>query len=304
MGKKFFSILFAFFTCCCLQNTFAEPPTELLLSTPPSPLPVKVETSFFLWNLKDISEKNSTFFADIYLMLKWHDSRLAFQGDSKQHVYMEDAAATKLQQIWSPALDFINSTEVVLREKTLTISPNGDVEYLVKVNATFSAIMDLRNFPFDKQVFNIHIESFLWDINALEFVIGDKEIGKIGAESLEDLSIIGFDAFVTNRAFPFMQETFSDFAISIELQRKPGFFLYQVLIPILIVFSIAASMFYLNIEDLGTRLVLAQGCILVFVAMKFIINQDLPQIDYLTTIDYIFFFALLLRGSSYCLQCH
>ena len=152
----------------CGQSLCAE--RQLLEKTsPPNTLPVKVETTFYLWNLSDIDEKDGTFSAEVYLVARWHDDRLAFNTSHKALVYVEEAAKDKLEEIWWPVFDFVNASNLTTRNKTLLIFPDGTVEYSLKILGTFFNTMDLRRFPFDEQNYEIHLESFLWNSDIVEF---------------------------------------------------------------------------------------------------------------------------------------
>lgn len=290
---SFFVLLFALF---CSPKVFAETPQDL--TSPPSSLPVQVETSFYLWDLYNINAKNETFEADIYLSLKWEDPRLAFQGQTGPNYFTDQAAIDKLQTIWWPELDYITAQQLNPKITSLAIYPNGTVMYSIKLSGTFSGDMDFRKFPFDQQIFTIDIESFLWDNKTVEFIPNAENSGFLKPPNFEGLQLVDLKTSVSAKEFPYMQGAYSNFAASIYLKRSPGFFLYQILIPLLIVLIVNCCMFYFDVSAIDSRLFIGQGSILVLVAMKFMINQDLPQIDYLTIIDYIFFLAYICNSLS------
>ena len=102
----------------------------------------------------------------------------------------------------------------------------------------------------------------------------------------------------------FLSETYSNLGVSIHFIRNPNFFNYQILIPLLVILFITSLISFLQIDALSERLILSQGSVLVLVAMKFMVNQELPHIDYLTFIDYIFFisyFSCLIMVILSCL---
>ncbi len=271
------------------------------VKTPPKNLPVKVETTFYLWSLNNIDEKDGTFTAQIYLVTRWHDDRLAFSTSTLPEIYTEEAASDKLKEIWWPELDFVNSSTLMIRNKTLVINPDGTVEYSIKVFGTFFNTMDLRRFPFDEQDYEIHIESFLWNSQTVEFVVANLESVDLANSRIQSLRPISLSGAVKD--IPFMSEAYSDLGISIHFKRSPNFFNYQILIPMLVVLFITCMMTFMPVGRLGDRLLLAQGSILVLVAMKFMINQDLPTVDYLTFVDYIFFIAYFCCFVMVILSC-
>lgn len=281
---RFYLLLFL-----CVSCSFAFADAGALMKNPPEPLPVKVDTTFYLWNLNNIDEKDGTFSAELYLMLKWTDKRLAFKGSDKNLIFSETGARDKLKEMWWPEIDFVNATTLETRNRTLSISPSGEIEYSVKVLGSFFNTMDLRMFPFDEQDYEIHIQSFLWDNKSLEFVGNKLETADLANANVRSLRPTRWSAKVTN--VPFMSETYSDFGVTVHFVRNPAFFNYQILIPVIIILLIISGMFFLDVSNLSIRLDLALTSILILVAMKFMIHQDLPPVDYLMLVDYIFFFA-------------
>lgn len=267
----------------------------------PSLGPMQVQTSLFVWDLFNIIEKEGTFEADVYLMLQWNDPRLAFQG-TEALLYVEDNAVERLKTMWWPQLDFVNSSKSDTRNLVLSIENDGSVTYSAKIKGTFFVDMDFRKFPFDKQNFDIRLQSFFWDDSQLQFVGNNDSAAFIKTPEVEGLQIEDISVSISRQLYPLMNEFYSEYKATIHLKRSPSFFLYQILIPLTIILGMACCMFYLRIEDLANRLTLGQSAILVLVAMKFLINQDLPQIDYLTIIDYIFFVAYLSAGLTVILS--
>lgn len=290
---KYFCLFFLLLGC-----GFADIPT---ITAPPDPLPVKIDTTFYLWNLSRIDEKDGTFSAEVYVILKWKDERLASKGSRETLIYTEEAVTDKFKEIWWPEIDFVNASTLEQRNKTLFISPEGNVEYSLKVLGSFFNTMDLTLFPFDEQNYEIHIESFLWNSKTLEFVV--KQVDSANLANFSIRSLRPDQLFATVKNVKFMSENYSDFGVTVHFVRNPAFFNYQILIPLVIVLFITCAMFYLDIGDLSTRLFLGQGSILVLVAMKFMINQELPSIDYLIPIDYIFFIAYFCCCLTVALSC-
>jgi hypothetical protein len=258
---------------------------------PPKDLPVIVEGSFYLWNISDVDEKKEAYSCEFYLMLSWNDARLAFDTQDTPLIYSEEAAVRKLNEIWWPELDFVNASSIEQRNRSLFIYPSGKVEYSLKVMSTIYTPMDFRLFPFDIQHFDLNIESFLWDSSTLQFVTKKENIGFLPAKEVRNMYLVEVESDISDKKFPYMTESYSNFGVILTLQRHSGFFNFQILIPLVVVLLINCAMFFLDVDDLSTRLYLSQGSILIFVAMKFMINENLPNIDYLTLIDYVFFIA-------------
>ncbi len=136
--------------CITVLLWFARLGTAAETSLPPGKPPVEVAAGFFLANLSAAAERSETFEADLYLSFRWHDPRLAFSGTESKR-FLEDAATEQLKEMWWPQLEFINTGEPEVANRTLELSPDGAVQYKLSVTATFRSDLDLRRFPFDRE---------------------------------------------------------------------------------------------------------------------------------------------------------
>lgn len=271
-------------------------------TSPPQPLPASVETSIYLWKIENIDEKNQTFTAYIYLDLKWRDPRLAFAGESgKPMIFTEDSIDEKFKEIWWPETDFVNSLGTTIHNRSLSILPDGQATYSLKLNGTFFTPMDFKKFPFDDQTFKIRLQSFLWPKETLQFEIDQKNSGFAKDTFLDLFYLVSTSMNVTTNQY--LDTDYSELDFCIHLERHTGFYIYQVLIPLFVILAITFAMFYIDVSELSSRLYLVQGSVLVLIAMKFMINDKLPPIDYLTIIDYIFFSAYFCCAIATAIAC-
>lgn len=291
---------FIFFICLFFSVLYSDE----YLSTPPSNLPVKVETSFYLLNFTSINEKDETFLADVYFSFRWNDPRLAYppvEGHAFK-IYLEEAAKDRLYDIWWPQIEFINGLIPVYSNRSLFIFPDGTVEYHISINCNFFTPLNFKRFPFDQQKLLIKIDSFMWNKNILEFIpiahanlynpetVNPYEEAIIKVEQYtETISGVGISHFHGGGDY-------STFISAITVERKSSFFLYEVFIPLFLVISISCSVFFGYKEPFLDKIMVNLTAFLVLMAGKFTINVDLPHIGYLTMIDKAFLTAYLCIG--------
>jgi hypothetical protein len=114
----------------------------------------------------------------------------------------------------------------------------------------------------------------------------------------EEIAIVGMNASVTEQVG---QETsdptgFSVFTATLHIQRAPLFYNYQVFFPLLVVIGLCSTVLFIPLESMGNKIQIMLTAVLVFIATKFLLNQDLPKIGYLTFIDKIFFISYAYAG--------
>ena len=299
--RRFLSVLCLMFLFC---QSHADPINHL--TSPPHKLPVIVYTDFFLLDLINIDEKNQTFSADVYFLFKWQDSRLAFSSDvdpKQPQVFLNESAEDKLKEIWWPQIEFINGGTPIFNNRALFIFPDGTIEYHIGITGDFRTEYDFKNFPFDSQVLQIMIDSFLWDLKVVEFVpLPHRVRSHLGGSSeFEDERIVELTETTSTVMGPVSQffgggGEYSTYVVSMKLMRRSGFFLYQVFLPLLLVMGIACTVFFAYKEPFLDRIMLSLTSFLVFLAAKFTINQDLPHIDYMTKVDKSFVLSYIFIG--------
>lgn len=254
---------------------------------PPGERPVTVHAGFFLLNLTSVSERDETFSADLYLTFRWHDSRLAFTG-TKPRQFVEEAAVARLGEIWWPAFEFVNVTAPVITNRALEIAPDGAVHYHLGVSGDFRADLDLRRFPFDQQVLEVRVQSFLWDENDVVFVADPTRVGFTRESSFEGQLVTHVDSVARRSKLADWDAVFSEFVVRLDVERQTMFYLWTVFAPVALIFLISCTVFVVPFDQVQDRVGIGLAALLACIATQFAISFDLPQIAYLTVIDRLF----------------
>ena len=75
--------------------------------------------------------------------------------------------------------------------------------------------------------------------------------------------------------------------IEIEIVRQHGYYVYKVLIPILLILMVCWSVVWVDPKELESRLTITIVCLLSLIAYNFVIDSELPKLEYLTVMDWI-----------------
>ena len=260
-------------------------------SLPPGERPVEVAAGFFLVNLSGVAERSETFDADLYLSFRWRDPRLAFEG-SEPRRWLEDQAAARLGEMWWPQLEFVNTAEATYTNRSLSIDPDGSVQYVVGVTSEFRTDLDLRRFPLDSQTLTVRVESFTWTDDQMIFVPDRTRVGFNHENTFEGLVVTGVDAHVERRELVGWDESYSDFVATIDVRRQATFYVWTVFVPVTLIFLISCTVFVVSHENFHDRVAISLAALLACIATQFAISFNLPQIPYLTIVDRVFLGAL------------
>jgi len=248
-----------------------------------------VSVGVFLADLSGVAERSETFNADLYLSVRWRDVRLAFAGAEPKR-FLEEAAVEQLEQMWWPHIEFVNTASPQLTNRALDISPDGSVRYELGLTGDFRADLDLRRFPFDRQTLAVRIQSFIWTDDEMVFVPDPTRIGFNPQSTFEGLSVIGVTTEVARRQLTgwTAAESYSELAALIGVERRAGFYVWTVFTPVILIFLISCTVFIVPFEEFSNRISISLTALLACVATQFAMSFTLPQIPYLTVIDWSF----------------
>src|SRR4029077_12308106 len=141
----------------------AETPT--LIERPASGNgPTQVSVGIWMVDISNIDSAQQTFTAEVAVVLRWKDSRLAHTGNG--------VVRYPLEQVWHPRVAIVNETSSVSRKfpDTVEVEPDGTVNYRQRYAGAFTQPLRLRSFPFDRQGFHVRLVAVRYRPNEVQFV--------------------------------------------------------------------------------------------------------------------------------------
>ncbi|MDJ0743630.1 MAG: hypothetical protein QNJ32_09720 [Xenococcaceae cyanobacterium MO_167.B27] len=263
---------------------------EAVFVEPPNPDGVtQVDIGLYVVDISHINAVENTYRLEGLINLVWCDPRFRIDSQEKRHeIYLEEDAAAKIKRIWWPSITFINEVgEYFRKNEELIIFATGTVEYREKFSVELKSLFDLTKFPFDQQTLKVEIESFAWDENEVKLKIDEQKTGFNSSLHLPEWNIYDLETQMKQKQELRSKVPFSKFLMQIKLIRKPGFYLWKVIIPLMILVIISWSVFWMCEESLAARISFSLTGILTVVAYQFLIAENLPNISYLTLMDAI-----------------
>ncbi len=238
----------------------------------------------------------------MFVDLSWKDERLAFSSEAiESMVFLEEEAEEKLSEIWSPDIEIQNEVEQRSTESIeLIIFGDGTVQYEERFGAVINADLDMRRFPFDDQVFDFELQSFVWDNADLVLIVNKEQLGMDPDFHTPEWAVLGVEAFHSMRSEIRDERDFSTYLFRIYASRHEGHYLLRILMPLMFVMVLTWSAFWIQPAD---RIRLGFIALLTVVATHTVISNSLPRLHYptfldiLLTICYIFATALILEST-------
>jgi hypothetical protein len=268
--------------------------THASTELPPGDRPVVVKAGFMLYDVNEIEESTETFEFEGALLLSWQDPRQAFDAEAEgviERVYKGSYQYTELYDGWKPQAFLANESGSLDRQGVvLRIEPDGTVWYVEEIDAVAESPMDLRFFPFDEQLLQIHFKFLGYGIDAVRFepvedysrllpqrgsAVGNAgwSIGGYTVSAGEDQSAI---------AGPQAVGQGSTLRIEVLAERRSGYLIRVVVLPLMLIVALSWVIFWMDRESLSNRINISFIALLTVVAFQIMVEQALPAIPDLT----------------------
>jgi hypothetical protein len=108
--------------------------------------PTQISVEIWFVDINSIDSAQQSFTADVAVVLRWKDSRLAHTSSGVAHY--------ALDQIWHPRVVIVNETNSVSRRlpESFEVEADATVTYRRRYVGSFSHPLHLQSFPFDSRV--------------------------------------------------------------------------------------------------------------------------------------------------------
>ncbi len=261
----------------------------------------EVSVYLYLTDLFEISGSDQSFLADVFLVARWHDSQLAGRFD--------ETRTLNVDEVWHPNLLIVNQRTIDSSlPEVVRVDSDGNVQYSQRFTGRFSAFMDLRDFPLDRQEFEIWVVAARLGGSRVELV-PDSSIVTLANDrlSISDWTV-GEPRLrpAEFRATP-TAEPISGVSLTIDARRRVGYYIIQVIIPLVAIVMMAWTVFWIDSSVVPTRVGVVVTTMLTLIAYRFMLANHVPRLSYLTRLDYFMLGATTLviltlfamAGSSY-----
>lgn len=295
-----FCLLIGFFNAVAQEN-------EFIRGIPPGEVPLKVQMGFNLMNITDVSEKEETIDFDGALYLNWIDPRLAYDkveagmldfvaGDyshAPSQIYQGDFAVGEIFEGWRPHIVIPNGIgNRIITNLTVSIWPDGKMQYSETFYAKVETPMDLRKFPFDKHALEIYFHPINYNIDEL-ILIPDDHLGRMWGKNTGIAQWIQGDIIMQEAPVEIAyfdedesKDTLSEFSVILNIERKPLHILISIILPMVLLVSLTWCVFWIDEKSTTfDRINILFVGILSVIAYYFIIQDNIPKISYLTLVD-------------------
>ena len=280
--------------CVVLTGLIQPPPAEAAQQANPEwsaipfpkgvSLPLPVGVAVLVNRIERINENTNTFEGHIDVRYRWRDPRLAFAVTDMATDRLEfddEVALAKLQTIWNPRITITNMVESDAQKRVgLFIYPDGSVDLIHRIKATFETRFNLRAFPFDTQLLPVIMLSSKYNINQIKLIQEQRDIDHSGLSPdlrLKEWIPQGL-TFRVSQVRAWSGSFTPQLEANVKITRGSGMIMMGVFIPFLLLMTVPTIFVVLKQADLLSRLNAWAASILALVALSFTIGLRYPAL--------------------------
>jgi len=299
MTKKIYLSLVGLLAMSILHGHGAEVPT--VIDRPGADNgPTRVSIGIWMVDITNIDSAQQSFTAEMALVLRWKDPRLAHTGNG--------VVRYPLEQVWHPRIAVVNETNSVSRKfpDLVEVEPDGRVTYRQRYAGAFSQPLRLRSFPFDRQTFRLQFVAVRYRANEVQFVPdqdwidnGLKQAGGIAPSiTLPDWTIENWNTKSLSYALAPGFE-YSGYAFEFTASRNAQHYVWKVILPLVLIVMMSWAVFWIDPVTSNSQISIAVTSMLTLIAYRFAIDNQLPRLPYTTNLDAFILMSTVLVFFSF-----
>jgi hypothetical protein len=249
--------------------------------------PTEVIIGVYLVDLSTIDGAHQSVTADLYVQMRWTDTRLLGPDGQPRKV--------RLRDVWYPLLEILNQRDLkTARPETLEVQADGTVVYRQRYSGEFAARMLLRDFPFDSQTLEFRVVVAGYTPDDIRLVVDPRFSGRFDPVSVPDWAV-GAAEVVEDPIFsPGAERQIVGATLTVPASRRVGFYVGKAFASVAIIVAMGWVVFWIPGQYVPPRVSVSVTAMLTLIAYRFLLGSVLPPVPYLTRMDWFLLGSTLL----------
>ena len=260
------------------------------LSRPDAGKPTRVDLGLYLVDLHDVIGSEQAFLADVLLKAEWRDPRLAGRWSGVRGV--------PLNEVWNPRLQLVNQRGVVNQAlpQRVEVDSTGRVTYRQLFSGRFSARMDFTDFPLDRHRFNVRLVTLGYSPAevAIRWEGTGVRSGRAPRLAVTDWAV--GPARIARADFEpgSGERPLAGVELWWEARRDLAYPAVQVVLPLVLIVLMGWTALWPAPSAVPARVSMSVTTMLTLIAYRFTLGRSLPNLNYLTRMDYFILASTVL----------
>uniref|UniRef100_A0A8C0J940 Cholinergic receptor nicotinic epsilon subunit n=1 Tax=Chelonoidis abingdonii TaxID=106734 RepID=A0A8C0J940_CHEAB len=249
---------------------------------------VPVQIMLTLTNLISLKEKEETLTTNVWLKIEWVDYRLNYSNSEFAGIR---ALRVPSDMVWLPDIVLENNIDgqfEIAYYANVLVYPGGAMYWLPPAIYRSTCAIEVTYFPFDWQNCSLVFQSQTYSANEVELQLS------INQETARPFDEIDIDpaAFTENGEWVIRHRPawkvlhpelgrealgFQEIRFSLIIQRKPLFYVINIIVPCVLISSLAVLVYFLPAQAGGQKCTLSISVLLAQTVFLFLIAQKVPE---------------------------
>ncbi|XP_015989619.2 neuronal acetylcholine receptor subunit beta-2 [Rousettus aegyptiacus] len=256
---------------------------------------VTVQLMVSLAQLISVHEREQIMTTNVWLTQEWEDYRLTWKPEEFDNM---KKVRLPSKHIWLPDVVLYNNADGMYEVSfysNAVVSYDGSIFWLPPAIYKSACKIEVKHFPFDQQNCTMKFRSWTYDRTEIDLVL------KSDMASLDDFTPSGewdIVALPGRRNENPDDSTYVDITYDFVIRRKPLFYTINLIIPCVLITSLAILVFYLP-SDCGEKMTLCISVLLALTVFLLLISKIVPptSLDVPLVGKYLMFTMVLVTFS-------
>ncbi|XP_043466788.1 neuronal acetylcholine receptor subunit alpha-7-like [Leptopilina heterotoma] len=259
-----------------------------------SSLPLVVVFGVSLHHIIDVDEKNQILTTNCWVTQTWTDHHLKWNVSDFGGIRVLRMPYTR---VWRPDIILYNNADpqynAAVINTNVIVSHTGEVVWLSHGIFRSSCDIDVEYFPFDVQKCALKWASWTYDGYQVELERQSERGDMSNYQANGEFDLVDFSARRNVEYYSCCSEPYPDITYEIKLRRRPLFYVFNLILPCILINGIALLVFYVPSES-GEKVTLGISALLSMTVFLMTIRETLPPTEKTPLIS-------LYYGVSICL---
>ncbi|CAH0727437.1 unnamed protein product, partial [Brenthis ino] len=241
--------------------------------------PLLVTFGVSLHHIIDVEEKDQLLTTNCWITQIWTDHHLRWNISEFDGI---SVIRIPYERVWKPDIILYNNADPNYRSAVINtnviVKNTGEVTWLSHGIYVSVCDINVEQFPFDIQLCTMKWASWTYDGFQLDLKKQFDEGDTTNYQTNGEFDLVSFEAIRHNQYYSCCVEPYPDITYIIKLRRRPMFYVFNLILPCLLINGIALLVFYVPSES-GEKVTLGISALLSMTVFLMTIRDTLPPTE-------------------------
>ncbi|CAK1602223.1 unnamed protein product [Parnassius mnemosyne] len=241
--------------------------------------PLLVTFGVSLHHIIDVEEKDQLLTTNCWITQIWTDYHLRWNTSEFDGI---SVIRIPYERVWRPDIILYNNADPNYKSAVINtnviVKNTGEVTWLSHGIYVSACDINVEQFPFDIQFCTMKWASWTYDGFQLDLIKQFDEGDTTNYQTNGEFDLVSFEAVRHIQYYSCCVEPYPDITYVIKLRRRPMFYVFNLILPCLLINGIALLVFYVPSES-GEKVTLGISALLSMTVFLMTIRDTLPPTE-------------------------